>query len=265
PPVALPQVQPPVPVPNNGQELLINMAVIDGKVIQHWICAVPNCPRPLDNYKNGRFCKPHLDLAQQGNDGVQNRVHLPDIDGIPGNQVPHTLRPRSVHCIQTAQWACGYPIAWTKFYDSESLTQVYTFLSWIWPNPLTRPTYISYDNACKLLRHIVTQHFGDQWIQVTRFLVDTWHYINHVADDDVCRVWCNPVPMDGSQPDLVLEKRDINGNLHQTRAFNMETAEQFNSWLDRYKGLLEQMTATSHDFVMHTLFMLYGEMVEERI
>lgn len=56
----------------------------------------------------------------------------------------------------------------------------------------------------------------------------------------------------------------MNGQVHRTRAFNLETAEQFNSWLDRYKSLLEQMSATSHDFVVHSLFLLFAEIVDQR-
>ncbi|EJD51060.1 hypothetical protein AURDEDRAFT_160202 [Auricularia subglabra TFB-10046 SS5] len=306
----------------DANERVVNMVVIDEKVIQHWICAVSDCEKPLVNYKNGRFCADHLkqgldkrcaigfcnrsvasespvcDIESHANwyrhyqnrfgrlsyqgvrrvvrgqaqsadpsaAPVQTRVHLPPIGEMPGNQVPHTLRPRSVYCIQTAQWACGYPIGWMKMYGSETLPQVYKFLCWLWPTAATRrrPSFIAYDLACKLLRHIVTTHFDDGWLDVTRFVVDAWHYINHVSGDDICRIWCNPAPMDGSQPDLVLEKTDDSGTVHKTRAFNLETAEQFNSWLDRYKGLLEQMTATSHDFVMHVLFMLYADIVTER-
>lgn len=183
-----------------------------------------------------------------------------------------------VYCIQTIQWACGYPIAWTKLYDSESTSNVAHFLFDTWDPPPAqvpailapvppppKPSFVAYDKACALLAHLQTTHRDTPWIETTRFVVNPWHYIGHRADDALCRTLCNPAPADGSQPDLVIDRVDANGTVHRTRAFNLETAEQFNSWLDRYKSLLEQMSATSHDFVVHVLFFLYAQEVNRRI
>ncbi|EJD41629.1 hypothetical protein AURDEDRAFT_40570, partial [Auricularia subglabra TFB-10046 SS5] len=244
----------------------VTMAVMDGKAIQHAVCAIANCNRPLDNYKDGRFCATHVRAADEGAPGLQLRPHLPDVNGLAGNRVDHVFRPRAVYCVQTIQWACGYPIAWKKFYDSESVANVFDFIDEVWASyPLLRPCFIAYDKACAFLAHLQTSHPNSSWIEVTRFIVDTWHYIGHRADDILCRTFCNPAPADGSQPDLVIERTDNNGRTHRTRAFNLETAEQFNSWLDRYKNLLEQMSATAHDFTMHSLFLLYTEIVDARI
>ncbi|KZV97169.1 hypothetical protein EXIGLDRAFT_608346, partial [Exidia glandulosa HHB12029] len=324
--------------PQQGPPLFVTIAVMDGKVIQHAICAVDACRRPLDNYRNGRFCAVHLPLygdqcgiipcgrpratrfgekflacdypphkaffesyqrrfgrlnfagvqrvirqqvqaADEGNPGLQLRARLPDVDGLEGNLVVHTFRPRMTYCIQTIQWACGYPIAWAKLYDSESTGNVARFLFDVWdlqiaavlppppppPPPPPKPSFIAYDKACGLLAHLQTSHPLSPWITATRFIVNPWHYIGHRADDDLCRTLCNPAPADGSQPDLVLDRPGPNGTVLRTRAFNMETAEQFNSWLDRYKSLLEQMSATSYSFVVHTLFFLYAKDVTRRI
>jgi hypothetical protein len=122
-----------------------------------------------------------------------------------------------------------------------------------------------YDKACELLRHIVTQDMQDLWLTSTKFIVDAWHYINHRTTDTLCRTRCNPAPTDGSQPDLVISEVDDNGVAHQTRAFNTETAEQLNSWLNGFESQLRQMTDINFDFFIHVLMMLYGETVEKRV
>jgi hypothetical protein len=122
-----------------------------------------------------------------------------------------------------------------------------------------------YDKACDLLRHIVTQNPDDLWVKSTKFIVDAWHYIGHRATDLLCRTRCNPAPTNGSQPDLVLTEVDNDGVVHQTRAFNTETAEQLNSWLNGFESQLRQMTDVNFDFFIHVLMLIYGETVEKRV
>lgn len=87
----------------------------------------------------------------------------------------------------------------------------------------------------------------------------------HRATDLLCRLWCNPAPTDGSQPDLVRAELDDNGTVHLTRTFNTETAEQLNSWLTSYEAQLRQMTDVSFDFFMHVLMLLFAERTEKYI
>ncbi|KAJ7259170.1 hypothetical protein B0H12DRAFT_1014551, partial [Mycena haematopus] len=83
--------------------------------------------------------------------------------------------------------------------------------------------------------------------------------------DLLCRLWCNPQPTNGSQPDLIRVEEDVNGTTHQTRAFNTETAEQLNSWLNGFESQLRQMSTTNYDFFIHALMMLYAERVQRRM
>jgi hypothetical protein len=180
--------------------------------------------------------------------------------------VVHTFRAQTIYCLQTVQWACGVPIGWGKCYKSESSPQVLAILERIWEHhPGSRPSFIAYDDACDMLRHIVTQNPHSPWLTSTKFIVDAWHYIGHRSTDILCRLWCNPAPTNGAQPDLVLVKEDANGAKHITRAFNTETAEQLNSWLNGFEAQLRQMSNVNYDFFVHVLLMLYKEMVEERI
>ncbi|PSS30903.1 hypothetical protein PHLCEN_2v2564 [Hermanssonia centrifuga] len=183
-----------------------------------------------------------------------------------GEDVVHTFRAQSVYCLQTIQWACGMPIGWGKCYRSESSPQVLAILNCIWDGHADlRPAFIGYDDACDLLCHVVTQDPNDSWIQSTKFIVDAWHYIGHRATNVLCRTWCNPAPTNGSQPDLVLVQEDAEGNRHQTRAFNTETAKQLNAWLNGYEAPLRQMSDVNFDFFVHVLFLIFKEQIEKRI
>ncbi|KAJ7938559.1 hypothetical protein B0H13DRAFT_1563347, partial [Mycena leptocephala] len=129
----------------------------------------------------------------------------------------------------------------------------------------SKPSFLAYDDACNLLRHIVTQNPNSAWLSSTKFIVDAWHYIGHRATDILCRVWCNPAPTNGSQPDLIAIQVDNNGRQHTTRAFNTETAEQLNAWLNGYEAQLRQMSDTNYDFSVHVLMLLYKELVDKKV
>ncbi|KAJ7909341.1 hypothetical protein B0H13DRAFT_1714892 [Mycena leptocephala] len=208
-----------------------------------------------------------FDAPSEPEGGVPTlHAELPSLNGVAGAQVSHTFRAGTTYCLQTIQWSCSCPIAWGKCYRSESSSQVLRFLNRTWENhPDAKPSFISYDDACNLLRHIVTQDPDSHWIKTTKFIVDAWHYIGHRATDVLCRLWCNPAPTNGSQPDLVIVDVDANGRTHTTRAFNTETAEQLNAWLNGFEAQLRQMSATNFDFCVHVLMLLYKETVEGRI
>ncbi|KAJ7982836.1 hypothetical protein DFH06DRAFT_1466836 [Mycena polygramma] len=217
-----------------------------------------------------RVIRRQLGSAESGvSHGVRGpslQVQLQALGETPGDRVVHTFKAKTIYCLQTMQWACGFPIGWGKCYRAESASQVLSFIDKIWGNnPNSRPAFIVYDKACELLRHIVTQDVDNLWIKSTKFIVDAWHYIGHRATDLLCRTRCNPAPTDGSQPDLVLTEVDDNGTTHQTRAFNTETAEQLNSWLNGFESQLRQMTDVNFDFFVHVLMLIYGERVENQV
>ncbi|KAJ7924632.1 hypothetical protein B0H13DRAFT_1601481 [Mycena leptocephala] len=85
------------------------------------------------------------------------------------------------------------------------------------------------------------------------------------AIDILFRLWCNPAPKNGSQPDLVLVEEDGNGICHQTRLFNTDTAEQLNSWLNGFESQLRQMSDVNYDFFVHVLMMIYVEKVQKHV
>ena len=191
---------------------------------------------------------------------------MPPLGNTAGNDVVHTFRAHTVYCLQTVQWACGTPIGWGKCYNGESLPEVLAILDKTWEGSEDlRPGFIAYDKSCDLIRHIVTQNPDNNWLKSTRFIVDAWHYIGHRTTDAICQLWCNPAPADGSQPDLIISQTDENGEAHATRAFNTETAEQFNAWLEGFEAQVQQMLDVTYDFFVHALMMSYMEMVAEHI
>ncbi|KAJ6464300.1 hypothetical protein C8R47DRAFT_1237731 [Mycena vitilis] len=204
--------------------------------------------------------------ANAPQNGPSFHAELPELNGIAGENVVHTFRARSIHCLQTVQWSCGCPIGWGKCYRSESSSQVLKIINRIWEDyPDSRPSFLAYDDTCNLLRHIVTQDPNSLWIKSTKLIIDAWHYIGHQAADVLCRVWCNPAPTNGSQPDLISISVDDNGRTHTTRAFNTETAEQLNAWLNGYEAQLRQMSNVNYDFSVHVLMLLYKELVKRRV
>ncbi|TBU55992.1 hypothetical protein BD310DRAFT_1026321 [Dichomitus squalens] len=283
----------------------VRLAVMDGKTITHQKCALDDCRSALVNYRNGRFCADHMHLqdvcsiipcgqpvdppgsltchleahrawftqwqsrfTRMSFPGVQRvirrqqatpaapgghrpvlSVQLPPLANTPGDQVVHTFRAQTTYCLETVQWACGMPIGWGKCYKSESSPQVLDILNNIWSNgeQQHRPSFIVFDDACDLLRHIVTQNPEDAWLHTTRFIVDAWHYIGHKATDVLCL------------------QEDLNGRIHQVRAFNTETAEQLNSWLNGFEAQMRPMTDVNYDFFVHVLLLVYGEMVEQKM
>ena len=96
----------------------------------------------------------------------------------------------------------------------------------------------------------------DTWKKTTHFIVDSYHYANHHATDELCRKYCNPAPTDGSAPNLVGQKVDEKGVVHDVREFNTQTCEQLNAWLGGFESILKWMTSKNFNWFIHVM-MLY--------
>jgi hypothetical protein len=126
------------------------------------------------------------------------------------------------YCVETICAPCGVVIAWTKFAKAESPTNILGWLDSVYPNAAQRPDYICIDKACIVLRTAVVNGSWEVWSRTTRFIVDSYHYINHRTTDYLCRTWCNPAPLNGSQPNLIAVEYDAQGQPHYKRAFNTQ-------------------------------------------
>ena len=64
---------------------------------------------------------------------------------------------------------------------------------------------------------------------------------------------------------MIVVEKDNTGQKHLTRAFNIKTVEQLNARITGYEAMLHQMTATSFDFFIYVIFLLFAEEIEDRI
>ena len=171
----------------------------------------------------------------------------------PDRENKHYFSPNRFYCVETVCAPCGTVIAWTKFAKSESPTKIMNFLNRTYPTKESRPAYICIDKACTVLKFIVDNDAYSDWLETTRFVVDSYHYINHKATDYICRTWCNPTPSDGSAPNLVIPTTDKNGNPCFKSAFNTQACEQLNSWLGGYESILKRMTPGNFNWFLHAM------------
>lgn len=207
-------------------------------------CHVQNCPN--SKVAGTKACLTHQDLwnkhAQQHKrqtlPGARRIFQRPNtqpwLQTSQTNQPAHDepveevqrktyFSPSRFYCVETICTPCGVVIAWAKFPKSESPTNILAFLESVFPTEESRPDYICIDKACAVLRTAVANGSWDRiWKKHTRFIVDSYHYINHRTTDYLCRKWCNPAPLDGSAPNLVIVEKDMNGNNYYKRAFNTQ-------------------------------------------
>src|SRR6266498_794453 len=146
-------------------------------------------------------------------------------NGYLGTQLLRSIYfgPSRFYCVETICAPCGTVIAWAKFARAESPTNILQFLETVYPTEESRPDYICIDKACAVLRTAIVDGSWDTiWKKTTRFIVDTYHYVNHCTTDYLCRKWCNPAPQDGSAPNLVIVDTDNNGRSYKKWAFNTQ-------------------------------------------
>jgi hypothetical protein len=173
--------------------------------------------------------------------------------------------PNRSYCVETACAPCGVVIAWTKFSKSESPTNILNWLDELFPNKEDQPSYICIDKACQVFKTAVGSERWKDWTDTTRFIVDTYHYNNRHATDEICWKWCNPAPKDGSAPNLVGETTDEEGNVIQWREFNTQVCEQLNAWLAGYESILKQMTSKIFNWFIHTMIVYHVKHVFTKI
>ncbi|KAF8993375.1 hypothetical protein BDQ17DRAFT_1252964, partial [Cyathus striatus] len=216
----------------NSVEPDVKMVVIDGIVMGPTHCAYEDCSVKLANARTGVFYN-------------------------------YFVAPR-FYCVETLCAPCGVVIAWTKFAKSEGASQIMDFLEDIYPTPESRPSYVCIDKACVVLKHLIRSRNWNMWKATTRFIVDSYHYINHRVGDYLCRTYCNPSPLNGSAPNLVVVEREINGNPHYKRAFNTQACEQLNAWLGGFQGILNRMSVDNFNWTTHALLYIHTQRVIQK-
>ncbi|KAF8962231.1 hypothetical protein BDZ97DRAFT_1623880, partial [Flammula alnicola] len=132
-------------------------------------------------------------------------------------------------------------------------------------------TNIRVDNTCacqthqgewrKYTKYRVRQTQSGVWKKTSRFIVDTYHYINHRVTDYLCRKYCNPSPGDGSAPNLVIIAYDDTGRAYAQKAFNTQVCEQLNAWLGGFETILKRMTPGNFNWFLHTMLFYHTKYV----
>jgi len=123
--------------------------------------------------------------------------------------------PGRFYCVETITEPCGVVIAWTKFDKSESPTNILNWLQSVYSTEESRLNYIFIDKACRVLRTSIVNKSWDTWKTTSHFIVDSYHYINHQTSDYLCCKWCNPAPLNGSAPNLVVLATNKQGQQSQ--------------------------------------------------
>ena len=176
--------------------------------------------------------------------------------------------------METITLPCGVVIVWTKFDKAESPTKIMDFLDNVFPTADPRPDYVCIDKACQVLRYAVGSGRWNVWQNTTRFIVDAYHYINHRTTDYLCRKYCNPAPLNGSAPNLVVVEKDKNGQPYLKRAFNTEVcitlifnirfsndvqqaSEQFNAFIGGFESILSKMTGGNFNWFLHVMIFMH--------
>ena len=127
---------------------------------------------------------------------------------------------------------------------------------------------------------ITNGSWEETWMNTTRFIVDSYHYINHRTSDYLCRKWCNPAPLDGSAPNLVVVEKDKEENNHYKCAFNTQITDIYlclanlltyilGMWttqcmVRRIENILKRMNPWNFDWVLHTMLFYHTRDIIER-
>lgn len=245
------------------------------------LCRVRDCPNP--KIAGSQACNQHREhwyshvtcYTRSTLLGVQRmlkRTAVENLPWAPGN--PHTIQPHDeepaavpqtrnyfstnrFYCIETICAPCGVVIAWTKFAKAESPSNILDFLDKVYPTADSRPDYICIDKACLVLRHAIASGRWNIWKNTTRFIVDSYHYINHRNTDYMCRKYCNPAPLNGSAPNLVVVEHDRLGHPHYKRAFNTQACEQLNAWIGGFDTIVKKMNIGNFDWFIHVMLFLH--------
>ena len=184
-----------------------------------------------------------------------------DAEAADRRVVKDNFTPPRFYCVETICAPCGVVIAWAKFSKAESPTNILNFLASVYPTEDSRPSYICIDKACLVLRSCIANGSWESWKKTSCFIVDSYNYVNHRVSDGLCQRFCNPAPMDGSAPNLVLAGIDEEGEPYQKRAFNTQACEQLNAWLGGFEGILKRQTPANFNWFLHSMLFYHTKQV----
>ena len=110
---------------------------------------------------------------------TNQHVQQHDAEVGPENRKDNYFVAPRFYCVETICAPCGVVVAWTLFDKSESPTKILVWLEDVYPTSDLRPNYICIDKACMVLQTAISNGSWDIWKETSRFIVDSYHYINH--------------------------------------------------------------------------------------
>lgn len=76
--------------------------------------------------------------------------------------------------------------------------------------------------------------------------------------------YCNPAPLNGSAPNLVIVAYDKQGRPYYKRAFNTQACEQLNAWLGGFESILKRMTPGNFNWFLHAMLFYHTRYILEK-
>ena len=118
--------------------------------------------------------------------------------------------------------------------------------------PRARPSYIFYDNNCKLLAHLMQTR--ETRFRHTGMPVDVFHAANkHSETDEFCQRYCNPAAFP-----------EIQNDRHEW-LFNSSICEQTNVWFGRFMPIVREMLAVNYNFFLDEMIAIYNDYKEDTL
>jgi hypothetical protein len=153
-------------------------------------------------------------------------------------QVANKHRSAGICC---AVYNCGVVVGMTELFGSESLSQIYIFLTWLWYTIINFPKLLAYDDACHLKRFVNSRQktISGKFIASLKMVVDKMHFKNHV--DKWCRQNVNP---------------------HKVPEFNnlnTEACEQTFKYVSKFKHATKHMNFASYGLFHLTMCNIFNE------
>ena len=81
----------------------------------------------------------------------------------------------------------------------------------------------------------------------------------------MCRTYCNPAPLDGSAPNLVIEAETKDGEKYLKQAFNTQACEQLNGWIGGFDSILKRMSIDNFNWFLHVMLFYHTQNTLDKI
>ncbi|KAG2098691.1 uncharacterized protein F5147DRAFT_777536 [Suillus discolor] len=154
------------------------------------------------------------------------------------------------HCEVLIVAPCGIIHDRQTFYRAEGVGSVAAFIKEAFPDRLTRPSHIFYDNNCNLAQHVK----DDPFFNDISLSVDVFHFnCKHSEKDIFCQENCNPIAF----PELTVD----DGKWY----FNSSVCEQTNSWFGKFNAITRGMKPIKFDFYLDEVILCRNRLTLEKL